>query len=94
MKNDVLICRTNGNPNLVGKSALVAKDYPFAYESHLFKVRANRELINSATLCIYLNTKYGKFEIERLLMQGNQANFSLAKFKEIRIPKLSYSLCN
>ena len=26
-QNDVLICRTNGNPHLVGKSALVPKDY-------------------------------------------------------------------
>jgi restriction endonuclease S subunit len=93
-KDDILICRTNGNPNLIGKSALVAKDYPYVYESHMFKVRANRNLINSATLAIYLNTKYGRLEIDRLSMQGNQANFSLSKFKEVRIPKLSQYFCN
>ena len=93
-KDDILICRTNGNPKLIGKSAFVAKDYPFVYESHLFKIRANRKLINSATLSVYLNTKYGKLEIERLSMQGNQSNFSLAKFKEVRIPKFSQSFCN
>ncbi len=88
-KDDILICRTNGNPNLIGKSALVAKDYPYVYESHLFKVRADRHIINSATLILYLNTKHGRSEINRLSMQGNQANFSLAKFKEVRVPKLS-----
>jgi restriction endonuclease S subunit len=93
-KDDILICRTNGNPNLIGKSALVARDYPYVYESHLFKVRANRQMINSATLCMYLNTKYGRSEIDRLSMQGNQANFSLSKFKEIRVPKLSTDFSN
>lgn len=88
-KDDILICRTNGNPDLIGKSALVAKDYPYVYESHLFKVRAKREVINSATLVMYLNTVYGRSEINRLSMQGNQANFSLAKFKEVRVPKLT-----
>lgn len=93
-KDDILICRTNGNPDLIGKSALVAKDYPYVYESHLFKVRANRNIINSATLSVYLNTKYGRSEIDRLSMQGNQANFSLSKFKEIRVPKLNIEFSN
>ena len=88
-KGDILICRTNGNPKLIGKSAMVAKDYPFVYESHLFKIRPKTELINSATLISFLNSKYGKIEIEKLSMQGNQSNFSLAKFKELRIPKFS-----
>ena len=64
-KDDVLICRTNGNPKLIGKSALVAKDYPYVYESHLFKIRPKNELINSATLVVFLNTIYGRMEIEK-----------------------------
>jgi len=86
---DILICRTNGNPKLVGKSALVAKDYPYVYESHLFKIRPIDNLIKSSTLVVFLNSKYGKMEIEKFAMQGNQANFSLAKFKELRIPKFT-----
>ncbi len=88
-KGDLLICRTNGNPKLVGKSALVAKDYPYVYEAHLFKIRPDANLINSETLAVYLNTSHGKSEIEKFSMQGNQANFSLAKFKEIRVPRFS-----
>lgn len=53
-KNDVLICRTNGNPKLVGKSALVPKDYKYAFASYLFRVRPNCEIINAATLVAFL----------------------------------------
>lgn len=88
-KNDVLICRTNGNPHLVGKSALVPKDYEYAFASYLFRVRPNPDFINSATLVTFLNSKYGRQEIEKYSMVSNQANFSPAKFKEIRVPLFS-----
>ncbi len=91
-KNDVLICRTNGNPKLIGKAALVAKNYDYVYESHLFKVCPDERYINSATLTVFLTSAYGRMEIEKLSMQGNQANFSLAKFKELRIPKFTKGL--
>lgn len=87
-KDDVLICRTNGNPHLVGKSALVPRDYDIAFASYLFRVRPRREIINSATLVAFLNSKYGRAEIERYSMLGNQANFSPAKFRQIKIPLL------
>lgn len=85
-KGDVLICRTNGNPTLVGKSALVPMDYQCAFASYLFRVRPNREIINSETLVVYLNSRFGRNEIERFAMRGNQANFSPAKFRQIQIP--------
>lgn len=91
-KDDVLICRTNGNPNLVGKAALVPIDYEFAYASYLFKVRPKRELINSATLVAFLNSKYGRNEINKFSMVSNQANFSPAKFREIKIPDIGGEL--
>ena len=62
-KDDVLICRTNGNPKLVGKSALVPKDYEYAFASYLFRVRPNRQFIYPATLVSFLNSKYGRMEI-------------------------------
>jgi restriction endonuclease S subunit len=91
-KDDVLICRTNGNPKLVGKSALVPKDYNFAYASYLFKIRPKKNLINSATLVAFLNSTYGRLEIEKFSMASNQVNFSPAKFREMRIPNLGIML--
>ena len=93
-KNDVLICRTNGNPNLVGKSALVAEDVEYAYASYLFKIRPKTELINSATLVAFLSSKYGRKEINKYSMTSNQTNFSPAKFREIDIPLFSKQLNN
>jgi type I restriction enzyme M protein len=93
-KGDVLICRTNGNPKLVGKSALVPKNYEFAYASYLFKIRPKKELISSATLVTYLNSKFGRMEIEKFSMASNQVNFSPAKFRELRVPKFSIELNN
>ncbi len=91
-KDDVLICRTNGNPKLVGKSALVPMDYDVAFASYLFRVRPKKSIINSATLAIYLNGKIGRAQIEKNLMISNQANFSPAKFKEIQIPILGINI--
>jgi len=85
-KGDVLICRTNGNPKLVGKSAIVMKDYPYAYASYLFKIRPKKSKINSATLVSFLNSDKGRSEIEKYSMTSNQTNFSPAKFREINVP--------
>lgn len=89
LKGDVLICRTNGNPNLVGRAAIVQDDTDYAYASYLFKIRPKKELINSATLVSFLRSKYGRNEIDAYSMVGNQTNFSPAKFREIDIPKFS-----
>lgn len=88
-KDDVLVCRTNGNPKLVGKAAIVPKDYDYAFASYVYRLRPNREVINSATLVAFMNSKYGRIEIEKYSMVGNQANFSPAKFRQISIPILS-----
>lgn len=85
-KGDVLIIRTNGNPNLVGQAAVVLEDTDFAFASYLFRVVPNGK-INSETLVAYLNCKYGRYEIDKNSMKGNQTNFSPAKFKDIAIPK-------
>ena len=91
-KDDVLICRTNGNPRFVGKAALVPHDYEYAFASYLYRIRPNLDIINPATLVAYLNSKYGRSEIERLSLVGNQANFSPAKFRQIEIPILDQRL--
>ena len=91
-KDDVLICRTNGNPKYVGKAALVPRDYEYAFASYLYRIRPNLNIINPATLVAYLNSKYGRSEIERLSLVGNQANFSPAKFRQIEIPVLNHEL--
>jgi len=88
-KNDILVCRTNGNPKLVGKSAIVIQDRPYAFASYLFRIRTNSEKINPSTLIAYLHSSFGRVEIEKNMMISNQTNFSPARFKLIRIPKFA-----
>jgi len=83
---DVLISRTNGNPKLVGKAAVVMEDENCAYASYLFKIRTNK-LIEPEVLTVFLRCKYGREQIEKYSMTGNQTNFSPAKFKQISVPK-------
>ncbi len=89
-KGDVLIIRTNGNPNLVGQAAVVLENTEFAFASYLYRVIPNVK-INSETLVAYLNCKYGRYEIDKNSMKGNQTNFSPAKFRDISIPEFSKS---
>ena len=85
-KGDVLIIRTNGNPNLVGKAAVVLDDTQFAFASYLFRVITNKN-ISPELLMTFLNCKYGRMEIDRNSIKGNQTNFSPAKFRDIIIPR-------
>lgn len=84
-QDDVLICRTNGNPDLVGRSAVVMENESYAFASYLFRIRTN-DLILPHVLVAYLRGKYGRSEIDKYSMKGNQTNFSPAKFREIDIP--------
>ena len=85
---DVLIIRTNGNPNLVGRSAVVIEDAEIAFASYLYRVVTN-DLMNPETLMTFLNCKYGRIEIDKNSMKGNQTNFSPAKFQDLKIPSFS-----
>ena len=94
LKNgDVLVIRTNGNPNLVGRSAVVLEETEFAFASYLYRVIPN-EKINSEILVAYLNGKYGRYEIDKNSVKGNQTNFSPAKFRDINIPDFGKDIQN
>ena len=91
-KGDVLICRTNGNPKLVGKAAIVPENSGYVFASYLFRVRPKQEEILPTTLVAYLNSKVGRAEIEKHLMVSNQANFSPARFREVLVPRFDQTL--
>lgn len=92
-KGDILVCRTNGNSNLVGKAAVIMEDCDYAFASYLFKVNVNDE-ITPEYFVAYLHSKYGRIEIDKNSMKGNQTNFSPAKLKDIKIPLFSYNFCS
>ena len=90
-KGDVLVIRTNGNSDLVGRAAVVMEDSYYAFASYLFRVFVNGKL-NACTTVAFMNGKYGRVEIDRLSMKGNQTNFSPAKFRDMKFPKIGDTL--
>ncbi len=88
-KGDVLVCRTNGNPALVGRAAVAMEDKDMAFASYLFRARPNAELISPEVLCVFMNSKAGRLEIERHSIRSNQVNFSPDKLRQIKIPVFS-----
>ena len=91
-KGDVLICRTNGNPDFVGRAAVIMEDFDYAFASYLFRVNVSDE-ITPEYFVAYLQSKYGRIEIDKNSMKGNQTNFSPAKLKDIKIPCFSKDFC-
>lgn len=91
-KGDVLICRTNGNPDFVGRAAVIMEDFDYAFASYLFRVNVSDE-ITPEYFVAYLQSKYGRIEIDKNSMKGNQTNFSPAKLKDIKIPCFSNDFC-
>lgn len=86
--NDVVVIRTNGNPDYVGKAAIVKEDTNFAYASYLYRVRTN-EKMGADSFVAFLNCKYGRAEIDKNSIKGNQTNFSPEKLKAVNFPVLS-----
>lgn len=91
-KGDVLVCRTNGNPDLVGRAAVIMEECDYAFASYLFRVNVSDE-ITPEYFVAYLQSKYGRLEIDKNSMKGNQTNFSPAKLKDIKLPIFSRDFC-
>jgi hypothetical protein len=91
-RGDVLVCRTNGNPRLVGQSGLVVEDTPVAFASYLFRVRPDPTVISPASLMVFLNSTRGRLEIEKHSIRSNQVNFSPERLRQARVPRLSAAL--
>lgn len=84
-EGDVVIIRTNGNPDLVGRAAVVMEDSNYAFASYLYRIFPNGQL-NPYTIVAFLSSKYGRMEINKNSMKGNQTNFSSSKFRELNLP--------
>lgn len=87
-QGDVLIVRTNGSADLVGRSAVVpdlSEDVSFA--SYLIRLRCNQEIVTPAYLQLtlkYLRTSGQLFDLARTT--AGQYNVSLGRLNSSKIP--------
>ncbi len=90
---DVLIIRSNGSLNLVGKPALVSeRERGFLFAGYLIRLRLNQERIVPSFLCLWLESDYARMQIEQLAKSTsgvNNINSRQISDLQIRLPEIA-----
>lgn len=87
---DVLIVRSNGNPDYVGRSAPITEDVEkneMVYASYLIRLRANTDRLLPEYLSAFLNSAFGRTAMRNAIRTtAGQSNLSGENLTKIRIP--------
>jgi type I restriction enzyme S subunit len=84
---DVLIVRTNGSRELIGRSAVVQEGVEAAFASYLIRYRVDTARIRPSWLRLMLETPQLRHEIERMAASSaGQYNLGLKKLDRLQIP--------
>lgn len=87
---DVLIVRSNGNPDYVGRSAPITEDVEkneMVYASYLIRLRANMDRLLPEYLSAFLNSAFGRAAMRNAIRTtAGQSNLSGENLTKIRIP--------
>jgi len=84
---DVLIVRTNGSKDLIGRSGVVQDDVTAAFASYLIRYRVDTERLRPRWLQVMLESPTLRVKIEQLAASSaGQHNLSLSKLDGLLIP--------
>jgi len=84
-KADVLFNRVNSE-EFVGRTGIYLLDGEHTFASYLIRIRAKKYYTNFY-ITIYLNTKYGKLSLKRVMRRAvNQANINAKELKCLKVP--------
>jgi type I restriction enzyme S subunit len=87
---DVLIVRSNGNPDYVGRSAPITNDLAgtsMVYASYLIRLRADTSSLLPEYLSAFLNSAYGRAAMRNAIRTtAGQSNLSGENLTKVRIP--------
>lgn len=92
-KGDVLIVRTNGNPQYVGRSVVIDHlDGPMVYASYLIRLRCNKNIMRPEFLVEFLNAPTSR-QLLRGEVKSSAGNYNLniggIKKQPICLPQIS-----
>lgn len=87
--SDILINRTNGSKNLVGKCALYQNHNDHSFASYLLRIKVDSIEVLPEFVVLYLQSKMGRKEIDRRSFGAPQCNLSIGHIKNIKIPIMS-----
>ncbi len=87
-EGDILVVRTNGSADLVGRCAVVpALPEPMAFASYMIRIRCDREIISPDFLQLVLRQqRTGGFLIDFARTTAGQYNVSLGRLRKTKIP--------
>ena len=86
--DDILIIRTNGNPDYVGRCAIFKeRDEPFVFASYLIRIRVDESRLRPAYVREFLNSPRGRSEMAGWIRSsaGNY-NLSVGSIEKFQIP--------
>lgn len=86
-EGDLLIVRTNGSLDLIGRSAVVPADLDAAFASYLIRYRLRPDLVRPKWVHLMLSAPQLRLTIEKLAASSaGQHNLSLGKLDSLAIP--------
>ena len=83
---DILFNRTNGSRELVGKCEVFDFDGDWAFASYLIRLRIDPGQANPYFVSAFLNTKWGRRQVEHASRQILMSNINAEEIRALRIP--------
>jgi type I restriction enzyme S subunit len=87
-ENDILVIRTNGNPDYVGRCATFSeREEPFVFASYLIRVRVDESTVRPEYVREFLNSPRGRSEMAGWIRSsaGNY-NLSVGAMEKFQVP--------
>ncbi len=84
-ENDVVIVRTGAN---IGDACVVPKSFDGSQSFTTLLARPNKELLNPHFLAQFVNSDFGRSEVERLMAGGGKGNLNSGELERLRITLL------
>lgn len=92
-ENDILIIRTNGNPDYVGRCAIFSeRSEPYVYASYLIRIRVDKSRVRPTFIREFMNSHRGRAEMSGWIRSsaGNY-NLSVGALEKFQVPVPSLS---
>ena len=83
---DILFNRTNGSRDLVGKCEVFDFEGDWAFASYLIRLRLNTQQANPYFVSAFLNTRWGRRQVEHASRQILMSNINAEEIRALRIP--------
>lgn len=85
-KGDILINRTNGSRELVGKCEVFREDGDWVFASYLIRLRVDPDMAHPEYVAAFLNSAAGRAQVLRASRQILMSNINSTEIKDLQIP--------